>query len=79
MAVFEYERQSGRRILRFGRHTVSIHHTKVPRENADPVLDEWISLKGIAAGKKCFLLATGPSVNDQDLTKLAGKENPLSR
>lgn len=74
MAPFGFERQSGKRILRFGRHTISIRHEKAQRDIVDRALDEWIPLKGTAAGKKCFILATGPSVNEQDMTKLAGRD-----
>lgn len=39
-----------------------------------PIQDEWLrSARGLHQGERCFIIATGPSLNDLDLRKLKGE------
>lgn len=44
------------------------------RRPTNPILQRNKELHNIATNKPCFVLATGPSINEQDLTKLEGKD-----
>ena len=50
------------------------HKSKQYTRPQDPVLLNNKELKGLGKGKRAFILATGPSVNEQDLTKLEGED-----
>ena len=53
------------------------YYKRLYRLNNDPVkqyIQKNIELKNIGVGKRAFLLATGPSIKQEDLTQLAGEE-----
>jgi hypothetical protein len=75
--IFAIEHKGLEKVFHLGRFTLS--YTKKEKKNyiskiSKQILNDWQPLKNISAGKRCFLLATGPSVSTQNLKRLAGED-----